>query len=312
MDHYKRPFEEEEYAARAPEVQGGKMEEAGVQMRSIHVCEDTEAAVVPSEMSEESSVNKISQKQLPPTTSPGQTTPHVTGVKLWLIIGSLYVMVFCIAMDKTLLAIALGHITTEFETVRDVGWYVSSYLLTLATTQMLYGSLYRHFNAKWVYISAVAVFEAGNVIAGAAPTSAVLILGRAISGVGAAGISSGGYVVLSKSLPLHKIVLYLGFHGAIWAVATIVGPMVGGAFADHITWRWCFYVNLPIGAVASAVFLYGFEDRSPPPPAGLLTKLRQLDILGETLIMSSIVMLLLALQWGGAELPWSSATIIGL
>ncbi|TIC90439.1 Efflux pump roqT [Colletotrichum higginsianum] len=241
---------------------------------------------------------------------------QITGPKLYMLLVSLYLSVFCLAMDKTMLSPALGAITSEFGTVKDVGWYTSSYLLSSAAVQPLYGTIYKSFNTKWNYMTAIVVFEIGSLMAALASTSSLLILGRAICGLGDAGIASGTYVILAKALPIHKRAVFFGLLGAVWGIASVLGPLLGGYFADHLTWRWCFWINLPIGGVAFLVvgFVLSASEYSGQSKERqtVLSRVRQLDLAGTAALLPGVVMLLLATQWGGTEYSWSSPTIIGL
>ncbi|OHW89508.1 MFS toxin efflux pump [Colletotrichum incanum] len=238
---------------------------------------------------------------------------HLSGFKLFSLLASLYLCIFCLAMDKTMLSPALGSITTEFGTVKDVGWYTSSYLLSTASVQPLFGAIYKTFDTKWTYVVALVTFEAGSLMAALSPTSSVLILGRAICGLGDAGMASGTYVILAQTLPLHKRAMFFGLLGAVWGVASVLGPLLGGFFTQHLTWRWCFWINLPIGGVALVVVLFVFtgSDKSNKGPS-LRSRILQLDLLGAAALVPAVVMLLLAIQWGGTEFAWKSPTIIGL
>lgn len=237
---------------------------------------------------------------------------YLTGMKLYLLCISIYLPTLCLAMDKTMLAPALGYITKEFGTVADVGWYTSAGLLATAAVQPLYGAIYKSFDAKWVYLTALALFEVGSVVAAVAPTSFCLVVGRAICGLGGAGVATGNFVILAKSIPLQQIPKYMGFSGAIWAMATIGGPLLGGAFAEKLTWRWCFYINLPVGAVAIVVLLLIFPSGTIETADSVVARLLKLDLLGTAAFIPAVLMLLLGLQWGGSTYAWSSPLIIGL
>jgi MFS family permease len=238
---------------------------------------------------------------------------HNTGLRLYLLCISLYLPTFCLAMDKTMLAPALGYITKEFGTVKDVGWYTSAGLLGTAVVQPLCGAVYKFFDSKWVYAVSLILFEIGSLVAAMAPTSAALIVGRAICGFGGAGVATGNFVILAKSVPLSKIPKYMGFSGAIWAAATVAGPLLGGFFAEKLSWRWCFYINLPVGAVALILLIIVFPSGSfQAVNESFLSRILHLDIAGFAAFIPTIVMLLLAFQWGGSEYSWSSPVIIGL
>ena len=160
---------------------------------------------------------------------------------------------------------------------------------------------------------AIALFELGSLVCGAAPTSTSLIIGRAIAGLGSAGIFIGGVVIITHSVALVKRPIYVGIVGAMYGIASVVGPLMGGVFTDHLSWRWCFYINLPIGGVTFiGIALFFKAPQMSEQTATIKSRLLQLDPLGTVIFMPSIICLLLALQWGGTTYPWGSARIIVL
>ncbi|KAI0473596.1 putative efflux pump [Xylariaceae sp. FL0804] len=237
---------------------------------------------------------------------------HPTGLKLFLIIFALCLAVFLIALDNAIIATAIPKITDQFHSLDDVGWYGSAYLLTTASLQLLFGKLYTFMKIKWVFLSAIGLFELGSLVCGIAPNSKTLIIGRAIAGLGSAGILSGALLILAYCVPLTKRPTYTGIVGSMYGIASVAGPLLGGVFTDKVTWRWCFFINLPIGTVTILVIIFFFQH---PPQAraqaqNLWQRIRQFDPLGLVLFVPAIVCLLLACQWAGTKYPWKSVRII--
>jgi MFS family permease len=140
--------------------------------------------------------------------------------------------------DNTIIATAIPRITDDFRAPNDVGWYGSSYLLTTCTTQLLYGKFYAFYSIKWVYLFALLIFEIGSLICGVAPNSTTLIVGRAIAGIGAAGIFSGAILIVANTVPLRKRPTYMGFMGGMYGLASVAGPLYvffGPSVADRGT-----------------------------------------------------------------------------
>ena len=209
----------------------------------------------------------------------------------------------------------MPKITDEFHSIGDIGWYGSAYVLASCATQLLFGRLYSFYNGKFVFLGCILLFEVGSALCGAAPNSIAFIIGRAIAGAGSAGVFSGVIVIMIPLAPLEKRPMYQGLLGAIFGVSSVIGPLVGGAFTKNasLTWRWCFYINLPIGAVS--IFIVLFFLHVPPPRQASLTakeKFFRMDPLGNLFFAPSIICLLLALQWGGSTYEWSNGRVIAL
>ncbi|KAG8629913.1 hypothetical protein KVT40_001532 [Elsinoe batatas] len=244
------------------------------------------------------------------TFSPQQAPPKGQWI---LLFTSLCMAVFCQALDNTILATAIPRITDQFQSLDDVGWYGSSYLLTTCAFQLSYGKLYNLFPIKWVFLSALAFFQLGSLICGAAPNSLALIMGRVVAGIGSGGIFSGALLIVAQNLPLQQRPIYNGMLGSMYAISSVAGPLMGGAFTDNVTWRLCFYINLPIGLLtAICIFFFldkeaGRNDRWDLP---LKDKIFELDIYGVVVLIPAIVCILLALQFGGATYGWNSWRVI--
>ncbi|KAJ5260562.1 major facilitator superfamily domain-containing protein [Penicillium angulare] len=257
-------------------------------------------------------VESGSEKNTTLATTEGPEYPSFA--KVVVIILALYLAVFLVALDQTIIGVAIPKITDEFKSISDIAWYGSAYFLTSTALQPSYGRIYKVFSVKWAFLSAIVIFEIGSLICAVAPSSTVLIVGRAIAGIGVAGIFSGAMVIIAMTVALPKRPLVFGMFGMVWGIASIAGPLLGGAFTDGVTWRWCFYINLPIGALSIAVILFILKLPVKNEFAGssILTRIRQLDLIGATLLIPAIICLLLALQWGGNKYPWGNSKIIGL
>lgn len=127
--------------------------------------------------------------------------------------------------DNTIIATAIPRITAQFNSLEDLGWYGSSYLLTTCTTQLLYGKFYTFYPIKWVYLIALFIFEVGSLICGVAPNSTALIIGRAIAGIGAAGLFSGAILITANTVPMGRRPTFMGFMGSMYGLASVAGPL---------------------------------------------------------------------------------------
>ncbi len=232
------------------------------------------------------------------------TANHISGMPLVSLTIALSAAVFLVAMDVNVIATAVPRITGEFRSLDDVGWYGSSFLMATCATQIPYGRIYSLFPAKWVFISAILVFMLGSMIAGVSPNSPVLIFGRAVQGVGTSGILSGGLIIMSQVVPLRIRPLLTSVIGAMEGVAMISAPIIGGVLTDNLNWRWCFYINLPIGGFVLLVVMFCMHSpkhMGRPRSAGttLWQTLYELDLLGAAALLPPIVCTLLALHFAG-------------
>ncbi|KAL1892227.1 hypothetical protein Sste5346_007183 [Sporothrix stenoceras] len=231
------------------------------------------------------------------------------GIRLALIMTAMFLGMFLVALDKLIISTAVAQITNDFSSTSDIGWYGTAYLLTNCAFLLVFGKLYTLFSVKTVFLTAVVLFEVGSVICGAAPNSVAFIVGRAIAGLGAGGVQSGVIVIIVYAVPLAKRPQYQGLFGAVYGISSVIGPLVGGAFTTNVTWRWCFYINLPLGAVVLVFVFFFLQVPSRLGTDGDLTlreKLSQLNFEGLAALLPGVICLCLALQWGGFTYSWNN------
>jgi MFS family permease len=187
--------------------------------------------------------------------------------------------------------------------------------MCLAMFQGVWGKAYKYFSQKIVFLSCILIFEIGSLVVALAPNSVAVIAGRAVQGLGGAGITSGCYLIAAFIVQPSHLPTVMGLFGAIWACASVFGPVLGGIFSQDLTWRWCFWINLPLGGVTFLVISLFFST----PPNSRFFKAppwrdfpREFDVLGVVLGLGAWICLLLVLQDGGTAQTWNSSMSIGL
>lgn len=176
----------------------------------------------------------------------------------------------------------------------------------------MWGKLYKYFSAQLVYLTSVVIFLVGSILAAAAPNSTALIVGRALQGWGCSGTLGGSVLMISYVAEPKKRPMLIGLWMSVFMFSTIIGPLIGGAFTSEVTWRWCFWINLPVGGpvLALVVLFFKVPKHIKPVPATWFEILRQLDLPGFVLLLCSLICFILALQWGGQSKPWSDSSVI--
>ncbi|KAI9495948.1 major facilitator superfamily domain-containing protein [Zychaea mexicana] len=221
---------------------------------------------------------------------------------------SLQLSLFLAALDNTIVATSLPKIGSDFEAMAISSWVVNSYVLTLDAFQPLFSKFSDIFGRKYILMFGIVVFLIGSVLCGASQTMIMLIVCRAIQGIGAASIFSMVFVIISDLVPLEKRGSYQGIVNAVFALSSVFGPLIGGSLTDNASWRWNFYINLPIGGVALVILFFFLH--LPMEKQDLKAKLKRIDYAGNFLVLAAATLFLLAMNFGGQTFPWDSAAVI--
>ncbi|CAG1977635.1 unnamed protein product [Fusarium graminearum] len=241
---------------------------------------------------------------------------YLHGPPLVLMTLSLMVGVLMISLDTSIIATAIPTITSKFDSLGDVAWYASAYLLTQLSAQPAFGKIYTFWNLKWVYLASSMIFEAGSILCAAAPSSPVFIIGRAIAGLGAAGVFCGAMIIISRIVEMRKRPLLLAIVASMYGISSVIGPSLGGVFthSKQLTWRFCFWINLPLGALMAAIIVLYYPlslGEAPNKDKPIKEKILGLGLRSSALLAGTLVCLFLALQNGGSVYPWSDSRVWG-
>ena len=212
---------------------------------------------------------------------------------------------FLAALDQTIVSTALPTIVGDLGGLNHISWVVTSYLLAATISTPLYGKLGDMRGRKPVFQAAILIFLAGSMLAGLSQSMGELIGFRALQGIGAGGLMVGAQAIIGDIVPPRERGRYMGLIGSVFGIASVAGPLLGGFIVDNLSWRWVFYVNVPIGIVAVAIVAFGLH---------LPTRRMQhrIDYLGAALLGGGVAALILLTTWGGNQYAWGSRTIIGL
>jgi len=238
------------------------------------------------------------QRLEPPLEPPALSHPEIRAIVLGIMLA-----MFLGALDQTIVATALPTIGRHFGNINDLSWVVTAYLLTGTTVTPLYGKLADIYGRRILMLSAIGIFVTGSVACALAPSMTALVLARAFQGLGGGGLMALAQTIIADIVSPRERGRYQGYIGAVFAVSSVSGPVLGGFLTEHIDWSLIFWINLPLGLVALGM-TSNVLRRVPFQP-----RKHTLDVIGAVLMMSAAVALLLALSWGGRRYEWISAPI---
>jgi EmrB/QacA subfamily drug resistance transporter len=236
------------------------------------------------------------------TTSPPQA---LDGRRVLLTFSGLLLAMLLASLDQTIVSTALPTIVGELGGIGQLSWVVTAYMLAATVTIPLWGRVSDLYGRKRLFQAAIVVFLAGSALSGAAQSLGQLIAFRALQGLGAGGLMTLAMAIVADIISPRERGRYQGYIQMVFVLASVAGPLLGGLFADHLSWRWVFYVNLPIGALALAVVSTTLEQTVPDGRP-------RIDYAGATLLAAALTAILLLTTWVGREYAWDSAPIAGL
>ncbi|KAL6829582.1 MFS general substrate transporter [Trichoderma sp. SZMC 28015] len=248
----------------------------------------------------------------PPAQGPPADEPEAgrTKVETFLVIFALCLALFLAALDMTIITTAIPTISNHFGSSAGYIWIGSAYLLGNAAFVPTWGKISDIFGRKPTLIVSVAIFWIGSLLCAVSTSMGMLIAARAIQGVGGGGTIVLPNICISDLFSMRNRGMYFGILGMVWALASAIGPILGGVFTSKVSWRWCFYINLPLGGIGLLILIFVLKLHNPRTP--VKQGLAAIDWVGNLLIIGGTLMLLFGLEFGGVQFPWDSAAVICL
>ncbi|KAL7956110.1 MFS general substrate transporter [Trichoderma compactum] len=248
----------------------------------------------------------------PPAQEPPADEPEAgrTKVETFLVMFALCLALFLAALDVTIITTAIPTISNHFGSSAGYIWIGSAYLLGNAAFVPTWGKISDIFGRKPTLIVSVTVFWIGSLLCAVSTSMGMLIAARAIQGVGGGGTVVLPNICISDLFSMRKRGMYFGILGMVWALASAIGPILGGVFTSKVSWRWCFYINLPLSGISLLILIFVLKLHNPRTP--VKQGLAAIDWVGNVLIIGGTLMLLFGLEFGGVQFPWDSAAVICL